>query len=437
MREQRPGYWQFRVLEGKDPMTGKVVYRTRGFRGTKGKAQRALAALVTEVDRGRVAPTAVSVRELLDAWLAHIEGLGRSPSTLDGYRRLVAALPAGFVALPLKKVAPKVVDDLYRWLAKETGRKAATVVHFHAMLRAAFNQAMRWGWVESNPVARASAPSVHRPQVHPPAVADVARVLVAAARSRNPENAMIFRVLAATGCRRGEVCGLQWADVDLDPPTATVTFRRAIIEVGGQQYVKDTKAHAERTVGLDEATTTALSAHRDEAAALAAVAGGSLSADDYVFPYEPGSPLPLPPDRISQAWMRLCKDQGVAARLHDLRHLQASLLLDAGESVTTVAARLGHRDTSTTLKVYAHLMPGADQRAARLVGTALDVPVAVPADAVTGLSIPEAAHRLGVKEYLVRVLISDGRLAATKTHGRWLIDPESVAQYLDRERQAS
>ena len=58
------------------------------------------------------------------------------------------------------------------------------------------------------------------------------------------------------------------------------------------------------------------------------------------------------------------------ARLHDLRHLQASLLLDAGESVTTVAARLGHRDTSTTLKVYAHLMPGADGRAAGIVGSA-------------------------------------------------------------------
>ena len=59
------------------------------------------------------------------------------------------------------------------------------------------------------------------------------------------------------------------------------------------------------------------------------------------------------------------------ARLHDLRHLQASLLLDAGEAITTVAARLGHRDTSTTLKVYGHLMPGANTRAVSVVGEAL------------------------------------------------------------------
>lgn len=181
-------------------------------------------------------------------------------------------------------------------------------------------------------------------------------------------------------------------------------------------------------MGLDEATTTALRAHREASASLAAEAAGGLLADDYVFPHEPGSGLPMRPDRISQAWIRFCKDQRVVARLHDLRHLQASLLLDGGESVTTVAARLGHRDTSTTLKVYAHLMPGADERATRLVGTALDVPAAEPADAAVGMTIPEAARRLGVKEYLIRVLINDGRLVATKSGGRWLIDPASVAR---------
>ena len=46
-------------------------------------------------------------------------------------------------------------------------------------------------------------------------------------------------------------------------------------------------------------------------------------------------------------------------------------MLHAGEAVTTAAARLGHRDTSTTLKVYGHLMPGADTRAAGIVGVAL------------------------------------------------------------------
>jgi len=74
---------------------------------------------------------------------------------------------------------------------------------------------------------------------------------------------------------------------------------------------------------------------------------------------------------VSQAWRRPREQVGVPARLHDLRHLQASLLLDAGEAVTNIAARLGHKDTAITLKVHGHLMPGADARAAELGGEAL------------------------------------------------------------------
>lgn len=91
----------------------------------------------------------------------------------------------------------------------------------------------------------------------------------------------------------------------------------------------------------------------------------------FVFSDDPAGLTPIAPERLTQAWSRLATAAGVSARLHDLRHFQASLLLDAGEAVSTVAARLGHRDSSTTLRVYAHLMPGADGRAAGIVGEAL------------------------------------------------------------------
>ncbi len=155
----------------------------------------------------------MTVEALLDAWLAHIEHIGRSPTTLFSYRSIVRQLPSGFRALPLRKVTPKVLDDLYRHLARETKRKPATVLRFHTLLRAAFAQAVRWGWLDRNPVERATPPSVRRDEVRPPAIQDVVKVLEAAARSRNPENALVFRLLAALGCRRGEVCALQWDDV--------------------------------------------------------------------------------------------------------------------------------------------------------------------------------------------------------------------------------
>jgi integrase len=374
LRARGPKRWQLRVYEGRNDITGRKTYRTRTVEGTKREAQTALAAMVAEVEAGIVKPKAMTVAEMLEAWLKHIEHLGRSPSTLYGYRRLVLQLPDGFKDTPIAKVTPKLIDDLYAHLSGVGKRKAATVLRYHAVLRAAFAQAERWSWVDRNPVQRATPPRVQHHEIRPPGVEEVLAVIEAAGRSRNPENALVFRLLAATGCRRGEVCGLQWGDVDFDAEPVAVTIRRGVVDVEGELIVKDTKTHAQRRIGVDPDTATLLRAQWKGAVELGLAAGAPPKLTDFVFAREPGSDEPLPPDRITQAWRRLCQESGVNARLHDLRHLQASMLLDAGESVTVVAARLGHRDTSTTLKVYSHLMPGADARAASLVGSALSRP---------------------------------------------------------------
>ena len=304
MREQRPGYWQLRVADGSDPITGRKRYRTKGVRGTKREAQRALAALVTDVDQGRTAPAAITVHQLLDTWLEHIEHLGRSPTTLYGYRRLVLQLPAGFLATPLKRVTPKALDDLYRHLLDERRRKPATVLRFHTVLHAALRQATKWEWLPTNPADRATPPSVRRAEIRPPAVDDVVKVLAAAAQSRNRENAIVLRVLAATGCRRGEVCALQWTDLDLDGAQPGLTIRRAVVKVEGVLIVKDTKTHAVRRLRLDQDTAEMLRAHRRAALELGLAAGAPPLPDEWVFPRQPGSVEPLPPDRISQAFTR-------------------------------------------------------------------------------------------------------------------------------------
>ena len=128
MRERSPGYWHLRVFDGADtdPVTGEKRYRNQYFRGGKREAQRQLAALVTEVDSGVVAPAAKTVATLHEE-VARPHRLSRPvPTTLHGYHRLVAKLPDGFKALALKKVTPKVVDDHYCFLVQPVDRMPAT-----------------------------------------------------------------------------------------------------------------------------------------------------------------------------------------------------------------------------------------------------------------------------------------------------------------------
>ena len=64
-------------------------------------------------------------------------------------------------------------------------------------------------------------------------------------------------------------------------------------------------------------------------------------------------------------------DQLPHARLHDLRHLHATTLLLSDVPVHVVAARLGHADPAITLRVYAHVIRGAEAAAADIFAQAV------------------------------------------------------------------
>lgn len=64
--------------------------------------------------------------------------------------------------------------------------------------------------------------------------------------------------------------------------------------------------------------------------------------------------------------------------MHALRHYFASVLLDAGESVRSLADYLGHADPGFTLRVYTHLMPASADRARKAVEAAFTKTSRVP-----------------------------------------------------------
>ena len=74
----------------------------------------------------------------------------------------------------------------------------------------------------------------------------------------------------------------------------------------------------------------------------------------------------LTPSQLSDNFRKtLIRKAGLPrVRFHDLRHSHASQLLAAGVNIKVVAERLGHADPTITLRVYSHLMPGAQAEAA-------------------------------------------------------------------------
>jgi integrase len=376
-----------RVSVGRDPVTGRYEYVNRTVRGTKRDAQRAAAELVTEVERGSRRHTGRhSVSELLDRWIEHIERQGRAASTLTRYRSAIEAnIRPRIGHLAVTKLGPADLDAFYSQLAK-AGLGPLSIRKSHAILSAAFNQAVKWGWIDRNPVYQASAPSARPHEIQPPTAGQLQSVLAACLHT-HPDLANLIYVASTTGARRGELCGLRWSDLDLD--VATLTIARSISDAGRAVAVKDTKTHQARRLALDPSTVDVLRYQRRLAEERASAAGVTLGPNSYVWSQELDASVPYRPDRITGAFGTLRDRLGMKTlTFHALRHFSATTLAAEGIGIRTIAGRLGHANPGITLRTYAHFLDAADREAANAIGRALDGihPVSTRSDSTSSLA---------------------------------------------------
>ncbi len=372
---KRGNSWELRVYAGRNALTGKKQWATRTFKGTQREAERALAAFVTEIDRGLTVVAGATVGELLERWFEQARA-DFSPKTVletRGYmdRNLLPALGG----VRLSKLRADDLDRYYSALRSSGGTTGkplspATIRRIHGILRRALGQGVKWGWLAVNPASSASPPRVLAPDIKPPAPRDVAR-LFKLAKEVDPDLATFVVLAAATGARRSELVALRWADIDLD--AGSVSIRRGIVTGPDGLVEKDTKTHSVRKVSLDATSLGHLRDHRTMWGERAAHAGLDVRPASFVFSNVLDGSDPWRPDSTTRAFIRLCRRASIeGVRLHDLRHYVATQMLAAGVDVRTVAGRLGHRNAATTLNVYSHFLPEADRHAADVLGKLFD-----------------------------------------------------------------
>ena len=145
-----------------------------------------------------------------------------------------------------------------------------------------------------------------------------------AERLASQHGATAIRLLVLTGCRRNEILGLSWEDVDFK---------------AGELRLPDTKTGA-RVVPLTPPAAEVLTV-------LSRVPG-----NPWVFP---GRKRGTHQRNINDSWDRIRKRARLdGVRLHDLRHSFASRALALGESLSMIGKLLGHTQIQTTAR-YAHL----------------------------------------------------------------------------------
>src|ERR1700677_1910696 len=156
--------------------------------------------------------------------------------------------------------------------------------------------------------------------------------------------------LALSGLRRGEIAGLRWVDMDLKAKTLSITNNRVM--AGNRPAENDPKSAASRrTLPLPDRLVSVLKAAKTRQAAERVAVGGASFA--YVVSNEAGEPYS--PAVLSRYWRDTVKAAGVRhIKLHAARHTCATMMHLQGVPVAVIAAWIGHKDATLTMRLYAH-----------------------------------------------------------------------------------
>lgn len=221
-----------------------------------------------------------------------------------------------------------------------SGVSNSHIRHIHSHCSAALKKAIDEGLIYKNPATGCRLPPKVHGKITILAHDEIYRLLMQAMYDGMFE--MLFIDLT-TGLRRGELVALKWSDF-----TATkseLKIRRQYTRINGELVISKPKTpSAIRTIKLTKITTSVLKNYKK----------GAVS--EWMFPSPLDPTRPIDPEACGRRLTRILEKAGCRhIRFHDIRHTFATMALENGIDVKTLADILGHNTVETALDTYTHI----------------------------------------------------------------------------------
>jgi len=368
IRKRSDGRWEGRYTAGRNPETGKPIYKNV-LGKTQAEVKAKLKAAIEEsANLDMLKAEQYTIGRWMDVWFENCAKIKVRPSSHQTYRGYIDNhIKPNIGDIPLNKLSSLHLQKLYKKLltggrverieskGQPKGLSAKTVRNINQVISSAMDFAKDQKLISSNPTDGCALPKLEHKEMKTLPVEHLTSFLREAKESGVFE---LYYIELTTGLRRGELLGLKWEDIDLTQGSLRV--QRQVARINGEIIEAPLKTkNAYRTLPLSADAVGVLQEQRKKS-----------GSSPYVFPSPTGGPIS--PDSVLHMFHRVLKRAGLAqVRFHDLRHTFATLALQNGVDIKTVSGMLGHYSAGFTLDTYTHVTTSAKKEAANTMGSIL------------------------------------------------------------------
>ena len=304
------GNWRVSIM-----VDGQRISITRP---TKKSAEQEAAALKSGTKAAQH-NTTLSVNTAFDRYIDSKSAV-LSPATVAGYRRIQKNLLAPIADMPLANLTQEQVQRWVNALVKQ-GKKPKTVSNAHGLLSAVLAS------YRPDMTLRTTLPQKVKPEIAIPSEAELSAIFKAA---QGTKYELPILLAVWLGLRASEIRGLKWEDIDGE----YISIRRAVVQGENGPVEKGTKTFSGTRI-----------LH------LPPYLAGLIQAQDHAQEHI----VNLSGHAMYNGFERICDKAGVPHfRFHDLRHMNASVMLAAGVPNKYAQERMGHATDNMLKTVYQH-----------------------------------------------------------------------------------
>ncbi len=283
------------------------------------------------------------------------------------------------------------LKDSFKEIRLRSTLADTTILHYHRLIGTILQTAVQWQVIYDNPARRVKPPKVPKMEAKYLEDTDIPAIIEALKGAPIRWRTMVLMLLYS-GMRRGELCGLEWKDIDFD--NNVIHIRRSSQYVVGLGVItKDTKnISSDRVIKLPEYMLSIVKEYKvwqneirlklgkswkDKITITRADGKKEIVLNDRIFTgvgnmgVDDGTPIH--PDSLTK-WVNDFQKKNNLPKFtpHTLRHTNISLLIAAGVPIRNISQRAGHSQLSTTSNIYAHAIKTVDEIAAEAIGDALN-----------------------------------------------------------------